>query len=307
MDLRQFRYAEAVARHANFTRAAAELHIAQPALSMAVRNLEAELGIQLFERTSRHVTITDAGQAFLARARRIHHEVEDLAVEMAEYSGAVRGRVRLGSSYHLDSRLPELLRVFVRGNPLVDFSIVEASTPRMLDGLRSAELDAAFVVITPEIDLAKLEHVLVREEPLVMVVAPSDPFAALPSVHLDAMATRPYICCRVGTATRDWLDRVLARSGVQVRIACETNGVGAMVEFASVGLGATILTRSIVAALDRDVAMIPIDDAPMFKLGLAWRSDAYRAPAADRFIQLARRMLLSEGAVSESDPASQTA
>jgi LysR family cyn operon transcriptional activator len=69
MDLRQLGYVEAVARHASFTRAAAELHVAQPALSHAVPSVEAKLGLQLFERTSRHVVITDAGQAFVARAR----------------------------------------------------------------------------------------------------------------------------------------------------------------------------------------------------------------------------------------------
>ena len=74
----------------------------------------AELGLQLFERTSRHATITDAGLAFLARARTILGDIEGLAYEMAECAGAVRGRVRLGFWYHLDPRLPELLRMFVR-------------------------------------------------------------------------------------------------------------------------------------------------------------------------------------------------
>jgi DNA-binding transcriptional LysR family regulator len=284
---------EAVARHANFTSAAAELGVAQPSLSHAVRNLEVELGVQLFERTSRYVAVTDAGQLFLARARTILGEVDGLAYEMAEHAGAVQGRVRLGSWYHLEPQLPELLRVFVREHPLVELSIVERPAPEMLDALRHGELDVVFPVVTPQTDLSGLECVVVREEPLVMVVAASDPLARLDSVPLAALATKPYISLRPGTATRQWLDGVLTRAGVQVRIAVESNEIAAMVAFVSIGLGAALLTRSIVTALDH-VALIPISDAPPFRLGLAWRAGGYRSPAAQGFLDLARRMLVSE-------------
>lgn len=294
MDLRQLRYVEAVARHASFTSAAAELHVAQPSLSHAIRELEAELGLPLFERTSRHVTITDAGLAFLARARTILGETEGLAYEMAEYAGAVRGRLRLGFWYHLDPRLPELLRVFVGENPLVDISIVAPPGPQMADNLRHGELDIAFPLITPEIDLSGLEYVVVHEEPLVLVVAPTDPLAALDAVPLATLATRPFISPRTETATRQWLDGVLARAGVEMRVAIETNEVAAMVTYASMGLGVALWPRSLVAALDR-VTMIPISDAPSFRLGMAWRADGYRSPAANRFLLLARRMLVTEG------------
>lgn len=294
MDLRKLRYVEAVARHSNFTRAAAEVHVAQPALSRAIRELEAELGVQLFERTSRHVAITDAGQAFLVRARTILRDVDGLAYEMAEYAGAVRGRVRLGSWYHLDPQLPELLRVFVRENPLVDISIVERPTPEMLDNLREGELDVAFPVMTPEVDLRELEYVVVREEPFVMVVPASDPLAQLDAVPRATVASRPQIGFRPGTAIRYAFDLEAARAGVQVRVAVETNEVAAMVAFVSIGLGAAILTRSVVTAVDH-VATIQISDAPPFRLGLAWRAGGYRSPTAQVFLDLARRMLMAEG------------
>jgi DNA-binding transcriptional LysR family regulator len=282
---------EAVARHANFTRAAAELNVAQPALSLAVRNLEQELGLRLFERTSRRVVITDAGLAFVARARRILAEADGLGDEMAEYSAAVRGRIRIASSFHLDPNLPELLRIFARDNPSVEFSIVDMPSAAMLDGLRKAEIDVAFPLLSPELDMTDLEHLLVREEPLVMVVAPSDPIAALSTVRLEVLATRPYICCQPGTALRHWLDEILARAGIGVRVAIETHGVGAMVTFASIGLGATVLTSSIAEAMRTDAALIPISDAPPFRLGLAWRAAGRRSPVADSFLDLMHRTL----------------
>ena len=87
--------------------------------------------------------------------------------------------------------------------------------------------------------------------------------------------------------------QVLARAGVEMRVAIETNEVAAMVAYASMGLGVALWRRSLVAAVDR-VTMIPISDAPSFKLGMAWRARGYRSPAADRFLLLARRMLVTE-------------
>lgn len=113
MDLRQLQYAEAVARTLNFTRAAHELHIAQPALSQATANLEAELGSRLFDRTSRRVTLTDAGTLFVARARRILGEVNSLSTEMDEYGSGTPGIVRVSTWYHLEPMLPIFLRGFM--------------------------------------------------------------------------------------------------------------------------------------------------------------------------------------------------
>src|SRR3954469_12255880 len=98
MELRQLRYAEAVARHRHFTRAAEELHVAQSALSHQIRRLEAELGTELFERTSRTVVVTEAGQVVAARARSILADVEGVRTQVDELRGLVRGRVSVGAT-----------------------------------------------------------------------------------------------------------------------------------------------------------------------------------------------------------------
>src|ERR671919_1826684 len=97
MELRQLRYVEAVARHRHFTRAAAELHVAQSALSHQIRRLEAELGTELFERTSRSVVTTEAGEAVAARARTVLAEVDGVRGEIDELKGLIRGRISIGA------------------------------------------------------------------------------------------------------------------------------------------------------------------------------------------------------------------
>src|ERR671913_390863 len=113
MDLRHLRYVVAVADAANFTRAAGGLHVAQPALSAGIKSLENELGVRLFDRTSRRGSPTDAGAAFVAHAREILNDADALREEMAQYAGSVRGRVRLSMWYHLTPRLPDFLREFI--------------------------------------------------------------------------------------------------------------------------------------------------------------------------------------------------
>src|SRR4051794_15053843 len=97
IELRQLRYAEAVARHRHFTRAAEELHVAQSALSHQIRRLEAELGTELFSRTSRTVVPTEAGQAVAERARRVLAEVDGVREEVDDLQGLVKGRGSIGA------------------------------------------------------------------------------------------------------------------------------------------------------------------------------------------------------------------
>ena len=101
MDLRQFEYVDAIARNQSFTRAAEDLHVAQPGLSLAVRQLESELGVRLFDRTSRRVNLTSAGHAFVEAARGVLADVTQLQTEMSHYADGTRGVLRASWWYHV--------------------------------------------------------------------------------------------------------------------------------------------------------------------------------------------------------------
>src|SRR5919201_2703778 len=147
VELRQLRYAEAVARHRHFTRAAHELHIAQSALSQQIRRLEAELGAELFERTSRSVAPTEAGAAVATRARRILAEVDGIRGELDELRGLVRGRVSIGAllpAGPLD--VPRLLARFAEAFPGIEVGLREGTAGDMIRYLGADEVDAAFTL-----------------------------------------------------------------------------------------------------------------------------------------------------------------
>src|SRR5688572_8558823 len=199
MDLRQLRYVVAVARFGGFTRAAEALHVAQPALSLAIRQLETELGIRLFDRTSRRVTSTDAGVAFVDRASKILSEVEGAAEEMAAFAGALRGTVRASIWYHLDPALPVLLRDFIAANPGVTVSIVQLPTLAAIEELRAGALDFGVLGMTQPVDLSGLETITLREEPLVLAVRAGHPLARERKIPIARVGEVPLIMARPQT------------------------------------------------------------------------------------------------------------
>jgi DNA-binding transcriptional LysR family regulator len=271
MDLRQIAYVEAVARNANFTRAAAELHVAQPALSVAIRRLEAELGVRLFERTSRRVTLTPAGSAFLERAGRVRREVDALAHEMREYAGGIRGRLRLSAWYHVEPDIVEFMRDFIAADPLVEVSIQELPAAEALAALRAGDIDLAAVVRFRELDLDDLERVTLRTEPAVLVVREDDPLANADALDLTDLSGLPFVVTRPGTGLRRLFDHVFAGAARAPHIAIETNELAAMVAFASAGLGGAILTPKVARCAHFPVSLIRLADVDPFTLVAVWR------------------------------------
>ena len=141
MELRQLRYALAVGQRLNFTRAAADLSVAQPALSQQIGALERELGVRLFDRTNRSVRLTDAGRAFMRRAERILADIDRTAEEMTAFAGGLRGRVVVGTYQSFaEYTLPKLMGRFHALYPGIEIALREGMADDLLAGL-SAEYD----------------------------------------------------------------------------------------------------------------------------------------------------------------------
>ena len=173
MDLRQLRYLVALAEEGNFTRAAANVHVAQPALSQQIRRLEDELGLALVERTTRRVSLTEAGGMLVVRARRVLAELEAAQTELEAVSGMYTGHVTIGAMHTMgpvDLSLP--VAIFRERHPNVGFTVREQSSEEMAEMLRVDELDLAFLSVTERVESHGLGlHRLVLEE-LVAVLPP---------------------------------------------------------------------------------------------------------------------------------------
>jgi DNA-binding transcriptional LysR family regulator len=286
MELRQLRYAEAVARHRHFTRAAGELHVAQSALSQQVRRLEAELGAELFERTSRSVTPTEAGQAVAARARRILAEVEGIRGEVDELRGLVRGRVSIGALLPAGALdVPSLLARFAEEFPRIEVRLREGTAGDMLRYLAEDDIDAAFT-LQPDLPEDLDSHAMGEEE-LVAVFppgsAPERKFAGAAE-----LARLPVVTPRTDSAIARAVADFFERAGEPLQVSLESGDPFLLRCLVSTGFGASALPRSLIERDGPPVEVRPLRPAVRLPVSLVWRRGRHLAPAARAFVDFAR-------------------
>src|SRR3954468_2362593 len=294
MEIRQLRYAEAVARHRHFTRAAAELHVAQSALSHQVRRLEAELGTELFERTSRSVAPTEAGEAVAARARRIFAEVDGIRGEVDELRGLVRGRVSVGAllpAGPLD--VPRLLASFAEAFPGIEVRLREGTAGDMLRFLETDDVDAAFT-LQPELP-GNLEAERMGEEELVAAFPPgSAPHRTF--VGPRELARLPMVTPRADSAIAQAVADFFARAGEPLQVSLESGDPFLLRCLVSTGFGAAVLPASLTRREGPPIDVRGLRPAVGLPATLLWRRRRHQSPAARAFIEFA--LARSAGATS---------
>jgi LysR family transcriptional regulator, benzoate and cis,cis-muconate-responsive activator of ben and cat genes len=194
MELRHLRYFVAVAEEENVTRASAKLHVAQPAVSRQIRDLEDELGLTLLERTAKSVRLTDAGRVFLEEARAVLQRADDAVKAVRAVADGKRGELHVGYAPSLTVQiLPRALRRFQAELPGVRVSLHDLSTEEMMAGLREGRLHVALMVAPTGAQLRGLRiHELARY-PICMAVAPGHRFARQRAITLEKAVAEPLI------------------------------------------------------------------------------------------------------------------
>lgn len=205
MELRQLRYFVTVVEEANFTRAAARLHLAQPGLSAQIRQLERELGQQLLDRTGRSVTLTPVGEAVLPFARAALAATEEITHTVDEFTGLLRGHVRVGlisgaATDEFDAA--GVLAAFHQDHPQVGISLTEDTSDRMLAALGRGDLDIAMVGLTgAELDPAVATETVVDTGIVAAVAADDERFGS--TITLEELCRHQLIALPPGTGLRD--------------------------------------------------------------------------------------------------------
>jgi DNA-binding transcriptional LysR family regulator len=291
MDLRQLRYLVALAEEGSFTRAAASVHIAQPAVSQQIRRLEEEIGMALVERTTRRVTLTDAGELLVARARRILAELEAATTELQALSGMYAGHVTIGAMHTMGPvDLSLALALFSERHPNVHFTVREQSSEEMAEMLRVDELDLAFLSVTERIESHGLGlHQLVSEE-LVVLLPRSHRLGHRKQVRMAELAGEQFISFRAGARLRELLFAAGREAHFEPRVTLESNESQRVRRLVSRGLGVAILPRSDAEGPGADVAVATLSEPALRRdITLAWRDGRRHAPAAAEFLELARQ------------------
>ena len=292
MELRQLRYLVALAEERNFTRAAAAEHIAQPALSQQIRRLEDELGLALVERTTRRVTLTDAGELLVVRARRILAELEAAGTELQALSGMFAGHVTIGTMHTMGPvDLSLALARFSERHPGVVFTVREQSSGEMAEMLRVDELDLAFLSVTERVESHGLGlHQLVSEE-LVVLLPREHRLGKRREVRMAELAKERFISFREGARLRELLVSAGRDASFEPHIMLESNESQRVRRLVSRGLGVAILPRSDAEGPGADVAVATLLEPTLSRdITLAWREGRRHPPAAAEFLELSREL-----------------
>ncbi|MCP2319830.1 DNA-binding transcriptional regulator, LysR family [Nocardia amikacinitolerans] len=283
MELRHLRYLVAVAEEANFTRAAARLHLAQPGLSAQIRQFERELGQPLLDRGGRTVTLTEVGAAVLPHAKAALAAAQRIADTVDEFTGLLRGHVRVGL---ISGAAPEefdvaaVLADFHDDHPKVAISLTEDTSERMLAALGRGELDIALVGLSgAELDPG-LGKQVVLDTAVVAAVA-ADDWDHGASIPLAALRDQPVICLPAGTGLRGVFERACAAAGFEPRVAFEAAAPPLLLRLAARGLGVAVVPALTAAeAAAHGVRTLPIVEPELRgQLAIVWRTDHPAAPA----------------------------
>ena len=261
LELRHLRYFIAVATELHFGRAAEKLHIAQPPLSHQIRQLETELGFELFTRTKRSVMLTPAGQAFLIQVNQIFQQLEQ-AIEIGrKTSRGELGQISIGfvgsATYNI---LPVLLQQFRDRYPEVQIELHELTTDRQLIWLREGKIDVG--LMRPPISEPDVTSEIVFEEALIVALPANHPLATVDSIDLRLLAREPFILFprQLAPGLYDPIITICQAAGFSPVVVQECIQMQTTISLVSANLGVSIVPESIQQVQRSGVVYKPIQD-----------------------------------------------
>jgi DNA-binding transcriptional LysR family regulator len=289
VELRHLRYFIAVAEELNFSRAAERMHMAQPPLSAAIRQLERELGVDLFARTTREVRLTDAGRAFLRGARRTLADAERASEDAKRAADGELGQLRIAYSWSTRfETLPALGRAFRASHPDVELLSQEMWNARMPAAFGSGSIDIA-LSLCPEI-VAELELAPIRSERLVALLPESHPLTGEDAIPLSALADQDFVLFPREIAPRlhDAFVAIYRRAGFEPRLRNESFhtgwDLGVLTEIPAVA----IAPESVAGELPEGIVAVALSEpTDSLETCVVWRADD-TSPAVAAFVAVAR-------------------
>jgi LysR family transcriptional regulator, transcriptional activator of the cysJI operon len=233
-----------VASHLNFSRAAEELFLTQPAVTQQIKALEDEYGVPLFDRSGGRITLTASGQALLPYALKLKEISEDAYTAVANASGKHGGRLALGASQTIGQYvLPNLVAGFLRENPRVSVTATSGNTDEILEALAARKIQLALIEGPA---LRKDIHIEPFMEDLMVLVVPASHEWADHDVDLDALKGAPLLMREFGSGSRRVVEKALARAGFNkkdLKTSMELDSTEGLLSAVEAGLGVTFVSR----------------------------------------------------------------
>ncbi|MGM0878552.1 MAG: LysR family transcriptional regulator [Bacillota bacterium] len=284
MEWQQFEYFQVVARLQHITRAAETLSISQPALSRSIARLEEELGVQLFERQGRTISLNHYGQLFLKRSDRIMKEFQEGKQEIQDLLDPDYGKVSFGFMPTLGTYLiPNLISSFRADYPNVYFQFKQNRNDLLLKQLELSEID--FCLVSSIEGKTQFRWIQLWSEELFIIVPSHHHLANYESITLQEIADEPFVLLEEGNGLRGITDQLFQEAGISPKITFEGEEVHTIAAFVAAGLGVTLIPDF--KGIDWDkISRIRVRSPNCQRvIGLAWVEGRYLSPSAKRFQQ----------------------
>ena len=282
MNLKRLEYFCQLALWGNFTRAAVEIGIAQPALSIAIQKLEKEVGLKLINRTEKNSLLTPEGEVLYKLATQLLNQAKQVELELEELKDLERGTIRFGVSAMMGSYyFPQVLTEFKKKHPKIKIHLVDQGTAALERMLINGELDLA--LIRGDLEHQQLRYTELIDEEIVAAMAVSHPLAKEKTLSLAQFCIEPLVLFHEGYFLREVVSQYADKHDLSLDIRMETNLIELQKSLVRNQVGITTCLSRILK-YEQQVTSISFEPKITLKLSLAWKKSHYLSRASKAFI-----------------------
>lgn len=289
MELRQLEYFQMASRLKNITRAAQRLRVSQPNITVAIKKLEAELGVQLFDRSQKQLTLTPEGTVFLKRIELALRNINDAVLEVNDYKQLQKGTIKIGIPPMMGAYLfPKVFSEFRHLHPKLDVMLYEEGSLAIREMLESDELDFGIIIVpelTPNLNVLKMSR-----NQLMVCVAQSSPLADKKKITPKDIAESDLIMMKEGSYLREVVQGKLSALKISPRTVLESSQIVTIKGLVANEVGIAFLLDFICEDVN-DIKAIPFYEPIFVDIGLAWKKERYVSKAAQAFIDFCKQPL----------------
>ena len=289
MELRQLEYFQMASRLRNITRAAERLRVSQPNITVAIKKLEAELGIQLFDRSQKQLSLTPEGAVFLNRVELALRNIQDAVLEVNDYKQLQKGTIKIGIPPMMGAYLfPRIFSSFQRRYSHLDIFMHEEGSVSIREQLEQDELDFGIVILSGASN--HLQLLPMAKSQIVCCVPENSELAQKSALTLRDIADTNVVMLKEGSFLRQTILTKLREANITPNIVLESNQVITLKGLVANGVGVAFLLDMVVEDTP-GIKAIPLADPIFVDVGLAWKKDRYISKAAQSFIDFCKDLL----------------
>lgn len=285
MDIRHLTYFIEVAKYKSFTKASTSLHLSQSTLSKVVKSLEEELQVELIDRSSKKIELTEAGEIVLAQGEMILESLKDLTIDLYDLMNLKKGKIKIGIPPIIGFLFfPKIIKGFNNLYPDIHIKLFEDDSKKVKQDVREGVLDLGVVMLP--VDEKEFDVIPFVYDELSLFVHISHPFAQREQVEMSELQNETFIMFKKEFAIHDLIIQECIRAGFRPEIAYESSQWDFISEMIGENLGISIFPRPVANRVDQDlIKAIPIAN-PTFpwKLGFVSKKSKYTSPAVREFL-----------------------